>query len=340
MRQYYGSDRECNLWFPVMDSFHFPYAGELAALLTTLCWTVCIFPFTIASRKLGAAPLNHLRLLMATTILTVVVLFISDFPEIRFYDEQGLTFFSWFCISGVIGLALGDYFGFSGFAILGPRIGSVFTTLAPAATLLSGYFYVNERINVVGIIGILITLGSVAVLSLSGSEINKVKQEGFGSFFAGVIFMILSSFCQGFGLVLANKGFEMAGDHPPDPFQATWIRMMAGTLIIFAVTILSGKIRSIAAPILRNEGNGNAYALLGTLFGPVTGVMFSMLALSLLKNQPSIAQTIFSLLPVFALPVNRIVYKERITLKQILIVLGACAGVIILVWRNVLIEYL
>lgn len=311
------------------------YAGELAALLTTLSWTFCIFPFTIASRKLGAGPLNHFRLLLASLFLTVLVLVFTKFP---FASNYSLPTTFYFLLSGIIGLAMGDFFGFSGFAILGPRVGSVFTTLAPIATLLSGYFFVEERINAVGVLGIFITIGSVAALSFSPSEIKKVKESGHGNFYSGILFMILSSSCQGFGLVLANKGFETGGALAPDPIQATWLRMIAGTVVIFLFSAVTGKLGKMARPIINNEGNGNWYALAGTIFGPVTGVMMSMLAVSLLKNQPSIAQTIFSLLPALALPLNYAFYREKITWRQLLIVAGAVGGVMILVWRDQLLQ--
>jgi hypothetical protein len=46
--------------------------GILFALLTTLSWSICIFPFTEATRRLGASPLNHFRLLLAIVLLTAV----------------------------------------------------------------------------------------------------------------------------------------------------------------------------------------------------------------------------------------------------------------------------
>ncbi|MCC7303357.1 MAG: DMT family transporter [Bacteroidia bacterium] len=317
-----------------MDLSGIPFAGEAAAVLTTISWTICIFPFTAASRKLGAGPLNHFRLLLACTILTILLLVFSEVPSVSVSDFTGGGAPFWFFISGVIGLALGDYFGFSGFAILGPRVGSVFTTLAPIATLFAGWFLVGERINPVGLLGITVTILSVTALSFSKAEILKVKESGHGKFRHGVFYLILSSSCQGIGLVLANKGFSVASPDSPDPVQATWMRMVAGTVVIFFLTIVSGKLPEIARPVLQNRQNGNWYALAGTLFGPVAGVMLSMLAVSLLKNQPSIAQTIFSLLPVMALPVNYMLYREKVGWKQVAVVAGACGGVIILVWRD------
>jgi drug/metabolite transporter (DMT)-like permease len=59
-----------------------------------------------------------------------------------------------------------------------------------------------------------------------------------------------------------------------------------------------------------------------------------MLAVSLLHNKPSVAQTIFSLVPVFVLPLSYLFYSEKITLKSIIGALIAITGVIVLIWRD------
>jgi drug/metabolite transporter (DMT)-like permease len=51
------------------------------------------------------------------------------------------------------------------------------------------------------------------------------------------------------------------------------------------------------------------------------------------------AQTIFSLVPVFVLPIAYWIYKEKITIKSLLGALIATLGVIILVWREEIISF-
>ena len=70
----------------------------------------------------------------------------------------------------------------------------------------------------------------------------------------------------------------------------------------------------------------------GTVFGPVIGVCLSMLSVSLLHV--SVAQTIFSLVPVFVLPLAFLFYKEPITLKSLSGALISVSGVMILIWRD------
>lgn len=72
--------------------------------------------------------------------------------------------------------------------------------------------------------------------------------------------------------------------------------------------------------------------LAGTLLGPVAGVSLSLLAIQHLKVAE--AQTVFALLPVFVLPLNYFIYREKITLTSVFACLMAIAGVIMLIWRE------
>ncbi|MGQ0828085.1 MAG: DMT family transporter [Bacteroidota bacterium] len=319
----------------------FLYLGELIAFATTLSWSLGIFPFTEAARRLGPIPLNHFRLLLAVLFLTILSVIFLPISFMQLFSSPLPEQWLWFGLSGIIGLTLGDYFGFTSFAILGPRIGSVFVTLSPTATLLLGYFLIDERINFIGIMGILVTISGVIWLTLSRSTQVQTHGHEFGNIKKGILFGVLSAFCNGFGVVLANKGFTYQQNGVGLPFfQATWMRMVIATVIIYTVSIIRGRLKIISQPVLQNKNNGLIYLLGGTIFGPVIGVSLSMLSISLLNNKPSVAQTIFSLVPVFVLPLTYAFYKEKITLKAILGAMIAIAGVVILIWRNEIINLL
>lgn len=316
-------------------SSSFAYYGELIAFGTTLSWSICIFPFTEAARRSGPNTVNHFRLVLAVFFLTLISIFFLPVSFLQLFTSPLPQHWLWFGLSGIVGLALGDYFSFTSYAILGPRIGSIFSTLAPTSALLSAYFLVGERINFIGIFGILVTIGGVIWMTLSKKEKSKMKDLGHGKIERGILFGVLAAICQGVGVVLANKGFTYKQNSFDLPFfQATWIRMVSATVLIFAITISRGKLNQLLQPVFTNKNNGNIYTLLGTIFGPVIGVSFSMYAISLLHNKPSVAQTIFSLVPIFALPLSYIIYKEKILLKSVLGALIAIAGVVILIWRD------
>jgi drug/metabolite transporter (DMT)-like permease len=318
----------------------FSYLGEIIAFGTTISWSLGIFPFTEAARRLGPSAVNHFRLVLAVLFLTVISILFIPVSLSQLFASPLPEHWLWFGLSGVIGLALGDYFGFTSFAILGPRIGSIFSTLAPAAALCTGYFMIHERINYVGIIGILVTIGGVIWLTLTKSAKSLMQDHEHGKKEKGILFGILSALCQGVGLVFANKGFTYQQNGLDLPFfQATWLRMVSATSVIYIITIIRGKLFEYTNPIILNKNKGIKYALAGTVFGPVIGVSLSMYAVSLLHNKPSVAQTIFSLVPIFALPLAWLFYREKVTLKSLVGALIALAGVVILIWRDEIISW-
>ena len=310
------------------------HLGELAAFATTITWTIGIFPFTTAAKKLGPNEVNHFRLLLAVILLTIIVLITYRLSLQDLIQLTDSSDWLWFGLSGIVGLTLGDYFGFSSMAILGARRVSIFTTLAPTAVLISGSLIIGEKINLAGITGILISVSGVVMLTLSKNEKLHVEESIHGSYRFGIFCGLMSAICQGLGVVLANKGFLESGNVEPAPLHATWIRMLTGTAVLFLFTTLRGRLPAMSRPVFRNKENGVPYMIIGTIFGPVVGVSLSMYAISLLKDQPSVGQTIFSLMPIFALPIAAIFLKEKITLRSIVAVLIAVAGVIILVWRD------
>jgi drug/metabolite transporter (DMT)-like permease len=322
-------------------SSQFLYLGEFVAFGTTLSWSIGIFPFTEAARRLGPVPLNHFRLLLAVVFLTILSISFLPVSLKELFTSPMPEHWLWFGLSGIIGLTLGDYFGFTSFAILGPRIGSIFVTLAPTATLIAGYFLIGESINFIGLLGILVTISGVIWLTLSRSTHVQMHGHEYGNIKKGIVSGILSAFCNGFGIVIANKGFTYQQNNMNlAPLQATWIRMVAATSIIYIVTIVRGNLKTVSLPVLQNKNNGFKYMLGGTIFGPVIGVSLSMLTVSLLHNKPSVAQTIFSLIPVFVLPLSYLFYKEKITLKSVLGAAIAITGVVILIWRDEILNFI
>jgi len=310
------------------------FIGINFALLATLSWALCIFPFTQAARRLGSVPLNHFRLVLALLILSFVSFFYrpDDFFHLFAAEYTGAWF--WLGLSGIIGLSLGDHFGFQMYAILGPRVGSVLTTFAPASTLVISYFLISEELSWIGILGMFVTIIGVIWISLSKGERQQIPDHGQGSIRKGIIFGFLAAICQGAGLVLAKRGMLAEHSLHPDvnPVHATFIRLLIGTISLYLLSFLRGNLKSILLPVFNNKENGLRFAVAGTFFGPVLGVTLSLFTVTFIKA--SVAQTIFSLVPVFALMLSYFLLKEKFSLRSFIGVVVAILGVIILIWRD------
>jgi drug/metabolite transporter (DMT)-like permease len=306
-------------------------SGELIALLTTCCWSLGIFPFTEASLRIGAAPVNHYRLLLAWLILSVILIFYYGMSPSCLFGYVKFHQFLFLGLSGIIGFTIGDYCSFKSFTLLGPKLGSLYTTVAPGAALITGYFVLHESINTIGILGILITLGGVIGLTLSKQDHEAAKQVGFNRTRAGILYGITGALCQGVGLVVSKLGLDCSPGSLTT-MHAVWIRLLFAFTAAFTGSFLIRTFVQNSKPIFRNQKNGLPFLILGTLFGPVAGVTLSLYAIQ--KIEVAVAQTIFALLPIFVLPINLFVYKEKITRAAVFSCVFAVGGVFLLIWRN------
>ncbi len=306
-------------------------SGELIAILTTLCWSLGIFPFTEAAKRIGSAPLNQYRLLLAWIIISIILFFWNDLNIIDLFTKPQPYHYVFLGLSGIIGFSIGDYCSFTSFKLLGPKLGSLYTTFAPGAALVIGYIALNESINWIGIIGIFITIAGVIWLTLSKKDSAAASKIGYTRDKKGIAFGIVGALCQGTGLVLSKYGMDYYSEKLPT-MHAVWIRLLFAFSAAFIVSLLVGKLKSNSKPIFTNEKNYLPFMFLGTLLGPVMGVTLSLFAIQ--KLEVAVAQTIFALLPLFVLPISLIVYKEKITIQSFFACFIAFSGVLLLIWRN------
>ncbi len=306
-------------------------SGELIALITTVCWSIGIFPFTEASKRIGTGPVNQWRLLLAWLIMSVILFFSNSLTLIDLFSKPQLYNFVFLGLSGIIGFTIGDYCTFKSFTLLGPKLGSLYTTFGPGAALLVGFLLLGEKINLIGILGIFVTIGGVIWLTLSKKDKAAAELAGFKRDKTGIILGVIGGLCQGTGLVLSKYGMEYYDERLPT-MHAVWIRLLFACLTAFLVSLFAKKLIENSKPIFSNKNNAIPFIILGTLLGPICGVTCSLLAIQ--RIEVAVAQTIFALLPIVVLPINLLVYKEKITIQSVFACLTAILGVTLLIWRN------
>ncbi len=307
------------------------FSGELAAILTTLVWSIGIFPFTEASKRLGSNPLNHFRLVVAIILLWVLLAAYYGLGISDLFLQPDWKQWLWLGLSGIMGLTIGDYFAFRSMELLGARLSSAFSTLSPVAALLFGLLFLSEDINVWGILGLVVTVGGVLWLGLSkgGTAAGHLSAADVR---LGIVAAVLSPVCQGIGLVFSKLAFDVEGAEALLPAHAAWMRMVCAGGSLYLFTVMRGSWRIIHAPLLENRDGGLIYGLAGAFFGPFLGMCLSMYTVS--KLDASVAQTIFSLVPVFVTLGAMIFYRERVSLLAWMAMLISIAGVLVIVWRN------
>lgn len=276
--------------------------------------------------------LNIMRLLGGLVLVMIVAIIIDgDFFKI-FSSNYFLAWF-WLAISGVLSLGIGDYFGLKMYTILSPRYGSVLTTLSPATALLLGMYLLGEHINIIGIAGILITIIGVLSISLGRSERSNIPDHGHGSIWMGILYGVISAVCNGAGLALSKKGFIMqaASGYSIHPITGSFIRFIAGTVFVILLMAMSKNLLINLRNIKNQPPRVLKTAGLGIIFGPLLAVSLAMTCIQYIDV--AVAQTIFALVPVFALIITHYIYKEKITRKAVFGAIAAITGVAVLIWR-------
>jgi drug/metabolite transporter (DMT)-like permease len=307
--------------------------GYLLAFLAMIAGTASMFPFTDAARKWGPVAINHFRLLIGLIVLSIVVMILDKKSPITLFTTPSATEYIYLFLSGIIGLVLGDYFGFHSMAILGAKRASIFYTIAPGAALGFSFVLVGERIDFIGIIGMAISIGGM-LWFIQASETKEIEEHivhEYGKISKGVLFGVLAGICQGFHMALAKKAITEESVII-SPVHATWIRILGATVSYYTFTFVTGKFKvNVITPILKEKAM-MLKAALASIYGMVLAIVLVMWSLSMCKV--AIAQTIISLEPILIMPLAYFFYKEKMTLTTFIAGIISIFGVYVLIWRD------
>lgn len=295
-----------------------PYIGELAGLATAIAFAGGATFFTLSSRLAGSQVVNRARLLAATLILLAIhtLVYGSAIPAT---DGQRWL---WLGLSGVIGLALGDAALFQAFVQLGTRLTMLVFSTAPVFAAVMGYFLFDEKLEPIAMLGMLLSLGGVAWV-VSEQEAGERSKAERRVYLFGLLFAFLAALGQALGAITAK--FGLVGDFPA--LSAQMLRMLVATGSIWLFTLLRRDVRQTFSA-LRSQPRALGLLLIGSLFGPVTGVWLSLVSIQ--NTQVGIASTLIAMVPIFLLPVGYFVFKEKVSPRGIAGTLVALAGVAIL----------
>ncbi|NLY68117.1 MAG: DMT family transporter [Tissierellia bacterium] len=290
--------------------------GELAALATAFCWSISGIAFEKAGKKVGSLSVNYIRLILA-------FIFVSLYSFIK----RGLLFpidaniYNWFflSISGLIGFTLGDLFLFQAYIEVGTRISMLIMASSPPFTALLGFILLGERLDLKGIIGMLITIFGIAVVILGKDEGEKRLKLNHSK--KGLIFAFLGSFGQALGLIVSKIGMKNY-----NALASTQIRIIAGLIGFTILIIILKKFEDIKIAFKDNMAMKDI--TIGAFFGPFVGVTLSLVSLQ--YTSAGISSTIASITPVTIIPFSVILLKERIKVKEILGAILSVMGVAIL----------
>ena len=304
------------------------YLGEIISLLVAVLWTATALFADQASHRIGAMSTNFYRMVFSAILLACLLWTVIGHPYPAFAD--GKTWL-WMGLSALVGYVFGDYCLFNSYIVIGARFGQLFMTLAPPFAAIAGWALLGETLSWKSWLAMAVTLTGIAIsiLNRSGADHHlRLKLP-----FKGVLLGIGAGLGQGVGLVLSKIGMQhYAAALPADapaafdwamPFASTMIRSLTGMVGFFVLMALMRKLPELRAAL--KNGAGMKYTGLTTLFGPFIGVSLSLMAVQYARA--GIASTLMALTPVLILFPYALIYKQKITPKEILGVIISMTGV-------------
>lgn len=304
------------------------YFGEIIALIVAFSWTATALFADIASHRIGALPLNLIRMAMSLLFLALLLWVFTGTPYPQFAD--GKAWF-WLALSGLVGYVFGDYCLFNSYIVFGSRYGQLFMTLAPPVAGIAGWLMLGEAMSWHSWLAMLVTLTGIGYSILNrGGESHKLTLQ---LPIKGVLLGIGAGVGQGIGLVLSKIGLEyyeasVPADAPEAiarlmPFAGTFIRAVFGLIGFTAILALLKSLGRVREAL--HDRKGMSFAALTTFFGPFLGVSLSLMAVQYAKA--GIASTLMALTPVLIIVPYALINKQRITAKEVIGTLITITGV-------------
>lgn len=294
--------------------------GEIASLLTSLCWVTTTIFFTEGGKRVGSMVVNRVRILFGLLLLMGANFFL--YRELLPLSAAMDRWF-WFGLSGLVGLALGDIFLFQSYLMIGPRRAMLLVAGVPVLNTLFAWFFLHEALTPFGYLGIAITVSGIFWVILERSHHTDAFAKDKKNFRKGYLFASLGALGQSAGMILARKG--VYGDFPA--LSGTLIRVTIATIIFFVLTIFTKQLKTTVTAV-KNDRKALLWIGLGSITGPFLGIWLALTGLKL--TDVGIASTLQALAPVMMLPVSHYLYKEHVSLRAIIGTVIAMAGVAVI----------
>lgn len=294
------------------------HLGEAAALATSVLWAFTALFFTLASLRIGSYTVNRIRLLLAVLFLSLLHLGLQGelFPSAATPAQ-----WFWLGLSGLVGLTLGDTLLFQSLVDLGTQRAMLVMASWPIQAALLAFLLLGETLSLREGGGVILTIVSIGwvVSGKAAAQPSGTDGQTGSNPSRGIWLALGGALCQAVGVLMAKEA--LTEGFPP--LSGTWIRMFCAAVGLWGVAL----VRRDALDAFRRlaDQKGAFFTLCGAVTGPTLGVWMSLVAVAYAKV--GVAAALMSLSPLLLLPLGRLFFNERITLRAVLGTLGALAGV-------------
>ncbi len=281
------------------------------ALACALAWAGAILLFRRSS-AVSATALNLFKNVFASALLLATMLAVG----VRFDAHRSLVDWLELAGSGVLGLAVADSLFFAGLRRIDASIAAVADCAYSPTVLLLSALWLGEAMSARLVVGAPLVVAGLLVVSWQRPGAARIDRRGVALAVAGVI-------TTAFGVVLAKPALDRSS-----VVEATTIRLISGSIALFAFEAVNGRAREAAALFRPQRVWRSAVpaTLLGTYVAMLLwlgGMKYGTASRAALLNQMG---------AIFVLVLSRLA-GERVPLRRWAGASIAVAGVVVLVAR-------
>lgn len=280
------------------------HLGEVAGILTAICWTASALSFSLATRRAGSLAVNIARLVLAMGMFMIWSKIIHGnwTPS-----DASPEAWKWLSISGLVGFVAGDYCLFKSYSYQSAKLSMLIMSLAPPVAALAGAMILHEKLTWLNGLGMVLVLSGIAIVILKQPE-SETNSSRFHYPVKGLLLALGGAVGQGVGAVFSKLGM---GNY--DPFASSQIRVITGILGFIVIITFAKEWRSIRFSLRYNKAM--IPLVIGSFFGPFLGVALSLLAFQ--HTSVGIASTLIATVPVFILIPSVMIFHEKLNWKEV-----------------------
>lgn len=282
--------------------------GVAAALCASLLWAWGSARFMPLVAKHGPFALNLFKAVVGAALFwsTCAVLGVTGSDVLAGCGSDETV---WLVVSGIIGLAAGDYCFLASVDRVGVRQATLLHGTAPLWLLLLNLVGVGQALGAMQVVGILLVVGGVLDVTRRRTE----RLGGVDRAKSGLLLGLLAALGQAVGIQIA-KAPTVACESVVLVSAVRLTGAMAGLLVI---AVLTRQMASFAG--LLRDRKSRVRSIEPVLLGTFLGVLCMTLAID--AAHEAVAGALLSLTPVFAVPVSRWLHGDPVHWQTLI---GTC----------------
>lgn len=261
--------------------------------------------------------LAHVRMWMAVPI----ILSISLAANGGFPSGVSTRTIIFLLLSGFFGYFVTDMLMFKAYIYLGSRESLVILNLAPVASAIMSWFLFAEKLSILQISAVLMTISGIIIMVLGeakGAKDNKDKSKAK----LGIALAIFGALFQAVSYILAKYALNDI-----DALSSNMMRNVGGLIAFIIYGLLFQRTFFKDMKVFKDKKL--IYILLiSVIIGPVGGMTCQMQAMNLAPV--GIVTAISQVSPVLLLPVDKFILKKKLTLSSIAGTIISILGVALL----------